>query len=348
MEDPFAALIIFFVVLFVIVTAIQIIYAYIYSHLFLIISILTAIILTIALIFFFRKSEEKRKIREAEQRRLKAEEKARQEQARLQKMAEEQQQAEYLKEIDSLRERSVDAFEKMPEHISQAHAALDQADVDFEETAYSPFWRCIERSANEIGLFYDCIHVIGENRKRYREILGLYKAPPPEFPIHSQSVTAMHSVDTATKRMDDLVRKAQRDFHFSTIYEQIKTQEVLIAGFRTLSGALEHLSARVGQSINALGELISDEISRSSENISRSIFEASMQMGENIKEVTESISESIQETGGKTAVAIEQMNASAKESSAAILERHDRALHMLDNIQRRRRIFPTKIGDESY
>ena len=58
-------------------------------------------------------------------------------------------------------------------------------------------------------------------------------------------------VATATaERMQAIVRKAQRNFQFATIYEQRKTNQILVAGFTTLAQALNQMTGQITASIS--------------------------------------------------------------------------------------------------
>lgn len=61
-------------------------------------------------------------------------------------------------------------------------------------------------------------------------------------------------MDTAVtaERMKAIVRKAQRSFQFATIYEQRKTNQILIAGFTNLAEALDQMAYRITDSIDNL------------------------------------------------------------------------------------------------
>jgi hypothetical protein len=53
-------------------------------------------------------------------------------------------------------------------------------------------------------------------------------------------------------RLRGVVRKGQTSFQFATIYEQRRTNQILIAGFVTLGDALERLRTQIA---NDLGDL---------------------------------------------------------------------------------------------
>jgi len=114
--------------------------------------------------------------------------------------------------------------------------------------------------------------------------------------------------------MSSIARKAQIDFEFATIYEQRKTNQLLVAGFTNLAQAL----AGMGQSIALSIEDLSGQVSHMTEAL-----------------------EGVHTTMKDHSEALETHNDLA-------LARHDRALEMLDNIQRRRRPRPEEFRDGEY
>lgn len=97
-------------------------------------------------IYLLVKANEKEKRRQAAEAARKAEEVA-----RLQRHREEQQG--YREQMIVLREQSLGLFESMPKHLSSAEKYLDQAEVDFADGAFAPFWDSIENAAKTLGHF---------------------------------------------------------------------------------------------------------------------------------------------------------------------------------------------------
>ena len=56
--------------------------------------------------------------------------------------------------------------------------------------------------------------------------------------------------------MKAIVRTAQRDFQFATIFEQRKTNQILVAGFTNLGQALDQMTRQLSQSINDLSDSV--------------------------------------------------------------------------------------------
>ena len=112
---------------------------------------------------------------------------------------------------------------------------------------------------------------------------------------------------STAKRMDSIVRLAQRNFQFATIYEQRKTNQILIAGFTNLEDALREMTWTIKDSINDLAVSVSETGLLLNESVSK----IQTQIGNLAADVTKETSE--------------------RE------KRERKALDMLDNIQRDKR-----------
>ena len=67
----------------------------------------------------------------------------------------------------------------------------------------------------------------------------------------------MHELPDArptAQRLAVVVRKAQKDFHFATIFEQRKTNKILVAGFSTLASAIYEIGDAISYSLNNLAQ----------------------------------------------------------------------------------------------
>ena len=237
------------------------------------------------------------------------------EMARLQRHRAEQQG--YRQQMIVLGEQSIARFESMPNYLSAAEEHLDQAEVDFTDGAFAPFWDSIETAAKALGHFDEGVRLIDNNSSRYTELIKKYEDTPPEFSLARQSVTKL-GVGTATaKRMQAIVRKAQRDFQFATIYEQRKTNQILVAGFTNLAQALNDMTWRITTSIDDLASSVDGMTSTFNE----SMHAIHSRMGDIMKTTTQHHEELLKDASTRAA-------------------REKRALEMLDNIQRGRRPFP--------
>jgi hypothetical protein len=224
-----------------------------------------------------------------------------------QREAERERQRQYFTSLVDLGCRSFALFEAMPTHLMTTEELLDQAESDFEEGALAPFWDSVERAAMLLGRFDDSVRTITTNAERHTDVAKKYEGTPPPFPIMLDSVTGMAAANTTTDRMKAIVRKAQRNFQFATIFEQRKTNQLLVAGFTNLAQALDGMGRRIESSIDDLGDRIS--------------------------EMSSTLDGSLQKLGST----LDDTHATLQKDAADRAERQKQALTMLDNIQRRRK-----------
>jgi len=219
-----------------------------------------------------------------------------------------------LQQIASLGEQSLALFESMPRQLTDGEKALDQAEADFAEGAFAPFWDSIERAAVSLGRFDEAAHQISNNSTRYSELAKKFEGSPPKFPIARQSASRLAVGTTTSERMKAIVRKAQRNFQFATIYEHRKTNQILVKGFTNLGQALDQMTNRITSSIDDLGGQIEDMTS-SFDGVASNLYDAT--------------SYSLEQSGDQYRDLLQHLSGQAA--------REKRALQMLDNIQRHRR-----------
>ncbi|MGQ0614687.1 MAG: hypothetical protein ACT4PV_13205 [Planctomycetaceae bacterium] len=237
------------------------------------------------------------------------------EEARGQRHREEQQG--YRNQMIALGEESLVLFESMPNHLHSSEGYLDQAEVEFADGAFAPFWNCIENAAKLLGRFDEGVRQIKGNSTQYGTLIQKYEDRPPRFPLAHESVTRLDVATTSAKRMQAIVRKAQRDFQFATIYEQRKANQILVAGFTNLAQALNDMSWQIAASV--------DNLAQSVEGMASTLHESLDSIHSVLGDVVETASRHADE--------------SSKVASQASM-REEKVLEMLDNIQRGRRPFP--------
>jgi len=170
------------------------------------------------------------------------------------------EQEGYYKQMVILCEGSLALFESMPLHLDSAEKWLDQAQADFAESAFAPFWDSVENAANWLALFDEGVRQIKDKSSCYTALIGQYKHTPPPFPLVPRSVEKL-SVGMATaERMRAIVRTAQRNFQFAMIYEQRKTNQILVAGFKTLAEALEYMTRQITASLDSLADSVNTSL----------------------------------------------------------------------------------------
>jgi len=226
-----------------------------------------------------------------------------------------EEQEELRKQIFLYVNQTLELFESAPKLLITAEEYLDQAEIDFKENAYSPFWNSIENAVKALGQIDESINEISNNAHKYSNLIKKYENIPPKFPLTHQSIEKLAVVGMATaKRMEAIVRTAQRNFQFAMIYEQRKTNQILIAGFTNLADAIDRMTWEITESINTLGNSVDIMTSALSESIN-------------------TISSKMDDATGKI---VQQYKELIKEASETT-EQEKRIIKMLDNIQRGRK-----------
>jgi hypothetical protein len=121
--------------------------------------------------------------------------------------------------------------------------------------------------------------------------------------------------------MKSIVRTAQRNFHFASIYEHRKTNQLLVAGFSTLGQALGSMTQEITSSINDLGVSV--------ERMSSTLEHGFANLNEHFDAARSSVKDSAEQRDTEHHDLIRTLSNSAT--------REKKALQMLDNIQRHRR-----------
>jgi hypothetical protein len=276
---------------------------------------------------------------EAERERRRAEqERAAQEQAEVAAQRAQAERQRQLRESMQLsRETAVNAYVRMPEQLLLAEQHLDGAEAEFERRAFSPFWEQVEAALRCLGQVYSLVQMTIVQARSFRENEQLLGGYGEHFPVVESDTEAVRAAADATHaRLGEIVRKSQTDFQFSTIYEQRKTNSILIQGFRTLGDAINGLSTQLSSSFEMLSTRLGD-LERRQQRRHEEALVATRDLGTSLKNLERSNSE------GAAAAARQREGIAGEQASLAM-----RQLAMLDNIQRGRRPSQIESGPRGF
>lgn len=251
-----------------------------------------------------------------------AEQKAIRDQADAKKRLEQKHQAEQEHIRNTLVKLEADkceAVEILPSSISQAEAALDLAVFEFSEGAFNPFWDAIEKTITCLVSYEKGIQTIDATSKRIPEELGKLDSPPPYFVSPKISLP---KADKAIARMRQIVRKADKNIDFATIYQQRRTNGILVAGFANLGTAIADMGSRIQGSVDGLTQTLNSSIAAMS------------------KQDAEYYKESI--------TSMEAMREQLVSDAEARREHEAKDEEMQDNMQRRRMPINKDFSDGKY
>ena len=77
---------------------------------------------------------------------------------------------------------------------------------------------------------------------RYNALIKLCDATQQRFPVSPDLAKRLVVGDITSARLKKVVRTAQCDYRFASIYEQRRTNQLLLSGFNNLNDAVAGLS----------------------------------------------------------------------------------------------------------
>lgn len=202
---------------------------------------------------------------------------------------------------------STELANALPEHLSQASAWLQNAEKEYEDNAFSPFWDAVENAAQHLAFFNDKANALSGNAGEYYRKLNGRKHTFSIFPVQLDTIPDPSDEIEELRR---IVRLGQTNFQFANIWEHRRTREVLIAGFRTLGEAVNNLGSTIENSISNLQQSISSDLAR--------VVDEQIKTRESVDRTRESIDKTRQ---------------SVDNTGAAVDKRLLEQNRMLDNIQ---------------
>jgi len=264
-----------------------------------------------------RKTEEQQRQRAAE---------AQQQRERDQAASELERQKNHLASLLATTQRD---YLSLPELVPSTDAHLDRAENEFADGAFGPFWDEIELAANKLAAYHEGICSTSQNASDYERQASKLSISIPKFSLPE---SALPDARPVAQRLSQIVRSAQRNFQFATIYEQRKTNQLLYAGFSTLGAAISSLGSALTSSLQEL----SNSVHSSLDDILQSTRDQTYMM-ESISEQQAGRFQDYQNAQEKRASAeAESLSTEAK----ARRKYEDEQTKMLDNIQRGRRPSP--------
>ncbi len=270
----------------------------------------TLILLGIGVVIYFlneaiKKDAAKEALRKNQEAEQKAVEKAKQELLEKIELKAKEDQENTQKEIVKICYDAVSSFEKLPLYLDGVKKKLNEAEANFSESAFGPFWDSIQNATYQLGSFDDIVRSISRGNSSYLEKKEKLFDPSvaPSFPIAKNSIVALSPATSIIERYKSIVRKAQCNFQFAQIYEQRMTNQILVAGFKNLAQAIDGMGSRISSSITSLSQEVAD--------------------------MSSSFSRSIDDLKGS----VDSMNEFNQKEATELEARHNQTLTMLNNIQ---------------
>jgi hypothetical protein len=275
-------------------------------------------ILAGAVIGFVRPLKEERDRRAWEEQVRKAEARRR---------LEEMQEAELrsVKHLSWLHSNAQKVFAEIQASIRSAERHLENAEEEFAESAFAPFWDEIEQATNKLAAYQHGI-------ERIHRISVEYQSEADKMPArlrpYNLPVRELPDGRPAAGRLASIVRKAQKNFHFAMIYEQRKTNQILVDGFGTLALAIYEIGDTISSSLSNLSNSLHTPL----DELLDVTREHSKKAESALKRHTEMLSEQAKQATEDAA--------RRKQYEQKFVQGLEKQEEMLDNIQRRRKPSP--------
>lgn len=144
--------------------------------------------------------------------------------------------------LAALIDTSKSIFLSLKQLVPAANTHLDKAEREFNEGAFAPFWDEVEHATNRLAEYHQAVNTIDRNATEYTSRASRLSVSIPKFDMPKGKLSDARPVAV---RLSKIVRQAQKDFQFATIYEQRKTNQLLYAGFGTLASAIDRMQTSI-------------------------------------------------------------------------------------------------------
>ena len=227
-----------------------------------------------------------------------------------------------LAELRRLAAEAQSGANSLPIILGEAEMTLDRARDELRSGLYSPFWEALEVATARLGVFHQTLSLIESRKTTYHAQAAQLGGDAPAF---SLGVSVLPDPAATHRRLITLYREAQLNPDHAKVYEQRRTNAILIAGFTSLEQAIEGIGDRVVDAISSLA---------ASSDCRLASLESSLESAANAAaEQSAALRAELQRSSAVDNAVLDQLRQDAEVHS----ERGRLALRMLDNIQRRRR-----------
>lgn len=166
----------------------------------------------------------------------------------------------------ALLKASIETNGALPDSLGRAARALKEAEKEYADSAFDPYWSAVEEAAGSLAAFDRGVRRLSQNAQDYYELLNGRLHNFPVFPVRMEALPDPAPVVEEFRRV---VRMGQTDFHFANIWEHRKTRQVLFEGFRNLGDAVNNLGGAIMVSFSSLETSISSGLALASEEQAR-------------------------------------------------------------------------------
>lgn len=169
----------------------------------------------------------------------------------------------------------VDALQETLEPLlNQAAVHITRAELELKDDSVGAFWDEIEAATRRFAQYNNSISVIHKLAKDHAKRRS---ALPSEFRPNALEPRSLPDGDYLLSRMSKIVKQARRNPQWETIFQQRRTNDILVGGFENLGNALESLQDTVSSGFSDLAHVLHSSVDRiTSEHSDRVITELNL------------------------------------------------------------------------
>jgi Ca2+/Na+ antiporter len=130
---------------------------------------------------------------------------------------------------------------------------LAKIKFEFSDNALIPFWDEVENFMKELDQYQNTLSLLENNSKTYYRFL---RATNNNFPTKFPIQTSIQVPTYLLTEFERIKREAFKKFEYANLWEQRKTQKILILGFTTLAEAIENMNRSITNSVNNLTNVV--------------------------------------------------------------------------------------------
>ncbi len=153
--------------------------------------------------------------------------------------------------LEQLARECAEEIRSLPRLLVSADEGVTEATQYLGERAFSPFWDAVESVAATLVEFEGAVSRINARQREFVQVARQGDVTRT-VPIRSELVEGLQVSQRIAGDLREIAGKAQRDFEFSSIFEQRRTSKALVSGFRTVSEAMSTIGDRITNSISDL------------------------------------------------------------------------------------------------
>lgn len=169
-----------------------------------------------------------------------------------------EEQEKECKSLSSLLSASQTIIEKeLPEFLDIAEAHLIKAEYEFLEKAFVSFWYEVKSATDSLEEYHKRVAQVARNAEDYAIRQSRLRVSIPEFLVTHGSFPDPKPVAI---KLSTVARNGQTDFEFASIYEQMKTNQILHAGFWTLNTRIEQMEYKITSALENLSDSLMEKL----------------------------------------------------------------------------------------